>query len=80
MDNICLPAAYLLSSTLHYNFNAIEMLQFAKDFLFKIYIWFSNIGIFVVCSSVVMEVGGGGVSFLLLDESIFEPLYHKILL
>ena len=55
MDNICLPA-YLFSSTLHYNFNAIEMLQFAKDFLFKIYIWFSNIGIFVVCSSVVMEV------------------------
>ena len=78
MDNICL-SAYLFSSTLHYNFNAIEMLQFiAKDFLFKIYIWFSNIGIFVVCSSVVMEVGG--VSFLLLDESIFEPLYHKILL
>ena len=51
MDNICL-SAYLFSSTLHYNFNAIEMLQFiAKDFLFKIYIWFSNIGIFVVCSS-----------------------------
>ena len=51
-----LPACHLFSSTLHYNFNAIEMLQFAKDFLFKIYIWFSNIGIFVVCSSVVMEV------------------------
>ena len=79
MDNICL-SAYLFSSTLHYNFNAIEMLQFAKDFLFKIYIWFSNIVILVVCSSVVMEVGGVGVSFLLLDESIFKPLYHKILL